>query len=106
MVQAASNLGALAAHMTARIDQLALDLASKSSDADPGKAKAYLTALRGVLYNAGRRLTDVSLPSLCSTFDALLSSSADNEDVHVRYFSLLFSSTTCLVHASGSRFAS
>lgn len=70
--------------MTARIDQLALDLASKSSDSDVGKAKAYLTALRGVLHNAGPRLTDVSLPSLCSTFDTLLRSSADNEDVHVR----------------------
>ena len=70
--------------MTTRIDQLALDLAGKSSDVDSGKAKAYLTALRGVLHNAGPRLTDVSLPSRCSTFDELLRSSADDEDVHVR----------------------
>ena len=72
LVQAASNLGALAAHMTARIDQLALDLAGKSSDADSGKAKAYLTALRGVLHNAGPRLTaavsytHLTLPTICS----------------------------------------
>lgn len=83
-VQAARNLGELASQMTARVDQLALDLASKSSDADTGKARAYLTALRGVLANAGSKLTGASLPTLCETFNGLVDMAADNEELHVR----------------------
>lgn len=83
-MQAASNLGELASQMTARVDQLALDLASKSSDSDTGKACAYLTALRGVLANAGAKLTSASLPTLCETFNALVDTAADNDELHVR----------------------
>ena len=77
-------MGELASQMTARVDQLALDLASKSSDADTGKARAYLTALRGVLANAGAKLTSASLPTLCETFSGLVDTAADSDELHVR----------------------
>lgn len=82
-VQAAANLGELASQMKARVDQLALDLANKSSDGDTGRARAYLTALRGVLANAGPKLTAASLPTLCETFNGLVDMAADNEELHV-----------------------
>eukprot|EP00892_Ulva_mutabilis_P008725 jgi/Ulvmu1/6224/UM028_0082.1 len=82
-LQAAANLGDLASQMTARVDQLALDLASKSSDGDTGRARAYLTALRGVLANAGAKLTAASLPTLCETFNGLMDMATHNEELHV-----------------------
>ena len=83
-VQAAQNLGSLAALITARVDQLATDLATKAASSSPDLKRAFLVALRGVLANAARSLTAASLPGIGATLRQLVPSVGDDEDLQVR----------------------
>lgn len=71
--------------MTARVDQLALDLSGHATSAQPALKRAYLLALRGVLANAAAKLTATSLPHVGAALRELVPKvGADDEDLQVR----------------------
>ena len=85
-MQAAADLGGLAALMTARVDQLASDLAAHATSASPDLKRAYLAALRGVLANAAAKLTAASLPGVGEALRKLVPEvGADEEELQVCY---------------------
>jgi hypothetical protein len=85
-LQAAENLGALAELMTARVDQLALDLAAHATAASTDLKRGYLVALRGVLANGAPRLTVASVPAVGRALRALVPAvSADEEELQARF---------------------
>ena len=70
--------------MTARVDQLALDLSGHATSAQAALKRAYLLALRGVLANAAAKLTAASLPTVGSALRQLVPKvGADDEDLQV-----------------------
>jgi hypothetical protein len=70
--------------MTARVDQLALELAKQAEAGVAGSREAYLLALRGVLANAAAKLTAASLPMVGDTLRSLALSPPQDEALQVR----------------------
>lgn len=79
--QAGENLGQLAA-LSPRVDQLAGDqLASSLHSAEPALKEGYAAALRGLLHNAGARLSPPVVARLGSSLAAMLPNAGDDEAV-------------------------
>jgi hypothetical protein len=70
--------------MTARVDQLATELANQAKSAAHDLKQAYLVALRGILANASARLTAASLPNIGIVLRQLMPEvSAEDEELQV-----------------------
>jgi hypothetical protein len=89
--------------MTARVDQLAVDLSTQATTASTDLKRGYLIALRGVLANAAARLTSASLPQVGSALRGLVGKVSEDEEelqVFILFVCLLvylFSYCVCLV---------
>jgi hypothetical protein len=83
-LQAARGLGGLAVLMTARVEQLAIDLATQATSATPELKKGYLIALQGVLGNAAAKMTPAAMLTVGAALRALVPKIGDEEELQVR----------------------
>ncbi|KAG2489371.1 hypothetical protein HYH03_012201 [Edaphochlamys debaryana] len=93
--RAADNLGELT-RMSARLEQLAQDLASSGRTAEPQVRDAHLRALRGALLAAGDRLAPSAVAAVADTLkEAMRAASGDDDEYRLAVGSCL--GTLCRV---------